>query len=235
MIMETIHYLAIVPARGGSKRLPGKNIKPLGEKPLIAWSIESAKAAKHIDRIIISTDSDDIAAAGRAFGADIPFIRPSDIAGDKSSVVDALRHAVSFYETRGIEVKNIVLLQATNPFRTGAQIDAAIEAFEKQKADSLTSVSPAKNHPYYALKGNTKALEPFFDVEKLSMRAFELPPACYENGAVFIMTRDTIMNHGIYGPKSIVIQFDDPALTIDIDTAHDFALAEFLLEKREGA
>lgn len=232
MTTDTIDYLAIIPARGGSKRLPGKNIKPLGDKPLIAWSIESALNAKHIDQTIVSTDSEEIAAIGKKYGAEIPFIRPADIAGDQSSVVDALRHAVSFFENSGINIKNIVLLQATNPFRTGEQIDSAIKAFEEKQADSLTSVSPAKNHPYYALKGGTQDLEPFFDVEKLSMRAFELPPACYENGAVFIMSRDTIMNHGIYGPKSMIIAFDDPALVIDIDTEHDFSLAEFLLKKR---
>ncbi len=227
-----IDYLAIIPARGGSKRLPGKNIKPLNGKPLIAWSIESAQGAKNISHVIISTDDAAIADCAKQHGANVPFIRPADIAGDKSSIVDALRHAVNFYEEQGTTVKNIVLLQVTSPFRKSHHIDDAISAFEKHKADALTSVSPARNHPYYALKGGTNNMDPFFDTEKLAMRAFELPPAVYENGVVFIMTRDTIMNHGIYGDNNAIIQFNEPDLMIDIDTAQDFALAEFLLQQK---
>lgn len=227
-----IDYLAIIPARGGSKRLPGKNIKPLNGKPLIAWSIDAARKAKKISQTIVSTDSQDIANCASEYGADIPFLRPSDIAGDKSSVVDALRHAVIFYEDQGTIIKNIVLLQTTSPFRKCHHIDEAIDSFEKNKADSLTSVSPARNHPYYALKGGTDNMEPFFDKEKLAMRAFELPLAVYENGVIFIMTRDTLMERGIYGKNSVIIQFDEPDLMIDIDTAQDFALAEFLIEQK---
>lgn len=113
-------------------------------------------------------------------------------------------------------------------------VDAAIDAFEAGGADALTSVSPARNHPYYALKGATNRLEPFFDKEKLAMRAFELPPAVYENGVIFIMTRDTVMNHGIYGDNNMIVQFDEPELTIDIDTAQDFALAEFIMNQKVG-
>jgi len=231
---KTINYLAIIPSRGGSKRLPGKNIKPLNGKPLIAYSIESALGAQKIDRTIVSTDDDAIADCAKKHGADVPFMRPADIAGDKSSVVDALRHALDFYEGQGITVKNIVLLQVTSPFRESHHIDKAIAAFETRKADALTSVSPARNHPYYALKGGTDALEPFFDKEKLAMRAFELPPAVYENGVVFIMTADTVRNHGIYGENNMIVTLDEPDLTVDIDTAQDFALAEFIMSQRKS-
>lgn len=228
-----IDYLAIIPARGGSKRLPGKNIKLLNGKPLITYSIEAAMKSKHVSHVIISTDDAAIAQCGKDFGADVPFMRPLNIAGDKSSVVDALRHAIEFYEKKNTVVKNVVLLQVTSPFRQAHHIDAAIEAFEQQGADALTTVSPAKNHPYYALKGDTKTFEPFFDREKLAMRAFELPPACYENGVVFIMQRDTLMRHGMYGDNNMIFMLDDPYMTIDIDTQSDFMLAEFMLNQRE--
>jgi CMP-N,N'-diacetyllegionaminic acid synthase len=231
--LTTIDYLAIIPARGGSKRLPGKNIKPLNGKPLIGYSIQAALEADKISHTIVSTDDADIAQCAKIFGADVPFLRPADIAGDKSSVVDALRHAVQFYEDKGVTVKNVVLLQVTSPFRKAQHINDAISAFEKQGADALTTVSPAKNHPYYALKGDTTALEPFFDKEKLAMGAFELPSACYENGVVFIMKKETLMKDGIYGDHNMIFMLDGPDMTVDIDTLSDFELAEFMLVQRE--
>lgn len=231
--LAVIDYLAIIPARGGSKRLPGKNIKPLNGKPMIGYSIEAALQAKRLSHVIVSTDDEAIALCSKTFGADVPFIRPTNIAGDQSSVVDALRHATGFYENQGIVVKNVVLLQVTSPFRQAHHIDGAIEAFEQQGADTLTTVSPAKNHPYYALKGDTKTLEPFFDKEKLAMRAFELPCACYENGVVFIMKKETLMRDGIYGYNNMIFMLDDPYMAIDIDTHSDFAFAEFILSQRE--
>lgn len=231
---DTLEYLAIIPARGGSKRVPGKNIKPLNGKPLIAYTIEAAKNSKKLSRIIVSTDDPAIADCARVYGAEIPFMRPAEIAGDTAGVADALRHAVSFYESSGTAVKNIVLLQTTSPFREGRHIDAAIDAFEKGKGDMLTTVSPAKNHPYYALKGDEQNLSPFFDLEKLAMKSHELPPACYENGVVFVISVETLKKSGIYGEKNLIAVQMEPELTVDIDTPSDFALAEFLMKQRGG-
>ena len=232
---KIIDYLAIIPARGGSKRLPGKNIKHLNGKPLIAYAIKSGLESKKVSHTIVSTDDEQIASCAKEHGADVPFLRPADISGDKSSVVDALLHAVEFFEKQGCTVRNVVLLQVTSPFRTAAHVDTAITAFETGKADTLTTVSPARNHPYYALKDGTQAFEPFFDKEKLAMRAFELPPAVYENGVVFVMETQSLKKNGIYGIKNMVCELDSPNLTIDIDTAFDFELAEFLMQKSGGA
>lgn len=233
-VPQVIDYLAIIPARGGSKRLPGKNIKFLNGKPLIAHSIEPALDSLKLTTVAVSTDDEAIASIAKEHGADVPFIRPSDIAGDTSSVVDALRHAVSFYEDQGHEVKAVVLLQVTSPFRKTTDIDKAIEVFEKNKADSVTTVSHATHHPYYAIKGGQDEMAPFFDEEKLSMQSHMLPPAVYENGAVYVVKTSVLKSRGLYGEKSFICQNDEPLLSVDIDTQADFDLAEFLIARGNG-
>ena len=134
--------LALIPARGGSKGLPGKNIMPLAGKPVIAWSIEQALNSRCIDKVLVSTDSREIASIARKYGAEVPFLRPKALAADTSSTFDVISHAVDFLRKQGEEFDYIALVEPTSPLRANADLDRAIKSLidHEDKADSLVSV-----------------------------------------------------------------------------------------------
>lgn len=138
--------LALIPARGGSKGIPKKNVRPFNGKPLIAYSIECAKQSKYIDRVMVSTEDEEIAHISRECGADVPFLRPMEMAGDKSPVMDAvLHHLGTLKATEGYEPTHLLLLQTTSPLRRAEDIDRAVELFQTRDADSLVSVCFSEN------------------------------------------------------------------------------------------
>ena len=137
--------LAVIPARGGSKGLPGKNILPVGGKPLIAYSIDAARACAAVDRVIVSSDDDAIIAAARACGCDVPFRRPDELATDTAASIDVILHALD--QVPGYDY--VVLLQPTSPLRTAADIDAACERLAGHGAQACVSVSPVEQSPYW--------------------------------------------------------------------------------------
>lgn len=134
--------IALIPARGGSKGLPGKNVKPLMGKPLIAWTIEQAKESNYLDKIVVSTDDESIVEISRDYGAEVPFMRPGSIAGDKSPTIDTIMHALDFFKDRGEVFDYLALLEPTSPLRNHGDIDNAIALLidNEHKADSLVSV-----------------------------------------------------------------------------------------------
>ena len=139
--------LALIPARGGSKGLPGKNIRPLNGKPLIAYAIEAALGAKEIDRVIVSTDSDEIAAVSKEYGAEVPFMRPSDLARDDSLAIDNYIYTIDrLCRESGSPIENLAVLLPTAPLRNSMDIDGAIKLFREKSADSVVSYYPA-SHP----------------------------------------------------------------------------------------
>jgi CMP-N-acetylneuraminic acid synthetase len=225
-------YLGLIPARGGSKRIPNKNLARLGGKPLIAYTVEAALATPRLSRVVVSTDSPRIAAYARTLGAEAPFLRPAFIAGDRSPVLAAVRHAVSWVEREGTQVDAVVLLQPTSPFRSKEHIAASIARYETTSADTLTAVCPTRRHPYYAWTTDGRGmLRPFFSLRHQSMPSQHLPAAFAENGAIYIVRRSQIDAGSLYGHR-IVPFIMDCRFSLDIDTPADLAQARKLMRKR---
>lgn len=227
--------ISIIPARGGSKGLKKKNIINLKDRPLIAYTIEAALQSKFIDKVIVSTDDEEIAEVAKKYGAEVPFIRPKELATDTASSIDVVKHAISFLEVEmGLEVDCIVLLQPTSPLRTSFDIDKAVEAFFANKGTSLQSVSPATVHPYWIKTIINGELRDFIKDTPKYTRRQDLPEAYQLNGAIYICKRDLIFKeNSLVGSNNI--PYIMPAdRSVDIDNKTDLKLAEFLINERLG-
>jgi len=195
-MMEKAGCLAIIPARGGSKGLPGKNIAMLGGKPLIQHTIEAALKSHCIKDIVVSTDSMDIAEVSRRAGASVPFMRPAELATDEAKSIDVLIHAVQYYEEQqSREVDYIMLLQPTSPLRSTDDINQAFDLFVKQQADSLQSVTVSHSHPYLLRTLVDGQLAPYLQEEAPHLRRQDLHEVYVLNGAIYIMKRDLLIEH----------------------------------------
>ena len=227
----TREYLSLIPARGGSKRIPRKNLIPFDGQPLLAHTILAALHASRIARVIVSTDDQEIADIARSFGAEVPFLRPREMARDESPVMETISHALNMVEKEGSHIHAVVLLQPTSPFRTSTHIDEAIAIFESTNADTVTAVRPGLEHPYYAWKIESGRLLPFFTLEHQKMIRQELPPVYVENGSIYVIRRDVVATGKIYG-KKIAPYVMDLDSSLDIDAPSDLQRAEYLLAKR---
>jgi CMP-N,N'-diacetyllegionaminic acid synthase len=228
--------LAVITARGGSKRIPGKNIRPISGKPLLAWTIEAALGCKHpLHAVVLSTDNADIAAVGRRYGADVPFLRPDNLATDASRSLPAVQHAVEFIEARdGVRMDWVMILQPTSPLRLPKNIDEAIALTENADCDSIVAVTEMATHPVYAKKIDAEGLlSPFVLEEPEGLRRQDVgPPAYVRNGALYLTRRDILMDqNSLYGKRCRAYVMP-PERSIDIDTEFDFRFAEFLLEQK---
>ncbi|MBM9603017.1 acylneuraminate cytidylyltransferase family protein [Desulfopila inferna] len=224
--------LALIPARGGSKGLPGKNIRNLHGKPLIAWSIEAAMKSNYIDRIIVSTDSADIATIAEEYGAEIPFMRPTELAADNSSGIDVCLHALEWYSNKSDIYDLLLILQPTSPLRTASDIDAAIETLGAKQAKAVVSVCETDHHPWWSSQlpqdGN---MENFIRPEVLNKNRQELPNYYRLNGAIYLIeTKLLRKTHSFYGPDTFAYIMP-PERSIDIDSLPDLLLAEAYLAK----
>lgn len=224
-------YLAIIPARGGSKRIPRKNIAFLAGKPLIAHTIEAALASVKLSEVVVSTDDEEIAKTAVEWGAKVPVLRPKNLAEDTSAPVDALLHMVRHVEQRGENVDAVVLLQPTSPFRTGTHIDEAVNLFESTGADTVTAVCQAREHPYYTWTMQEGCLKPFFSMEHQMLPRQSLPAALVENGAIYIIKRALLDRGTLYGNK-IIPYLMEWETSVDIDMPQDLVWAEYLISKR---
>lgn len=217
--------LGLIPARGGSKGVPGKNIKLLAGKPLIAYTVEQAHSSALIDRLILSTDDEAIANVARNIGLEVPFMRPDELADDSASSLAVVQHALSFVESQGDFYDAVCLLQVTSPYRPDGAIDEAIELFEKYKPDTLVSVRkvPDEFNPHWTFKiGEKNRLNIATGDAKIIPRRQELPPAYHRDGAIYIMSVDTIRNKGsLLGEDIVAFPIDSPLL-INIDTMSDW-------------
>lgn len=212
--------IAIVPARGGSKGLPGKNVRPLLGKPLIAWTLEAAAASSYLDRIIVSTDDDAIAQAAAEAGFPPPFRRPVDLAGDKSSVVDATIHTL---ETLGEAWDYVVLLQPTSPLRLTADIDAVIEKCLTEDAPAVVTVSPLPKPKNFLC-----AISPTGELDRFNGDGGEIMML---NGAVYIIRADALLEQRKFTPEG-TLAFTTPfERAWDIDSLYDFIACEALAPK----
>jgi CMP-N,N'-diacetyllegionaminic acid synthase len=226
-------YLGIVPARAGSKRIPGKNLLSLAGRPLIDYTLEAALRSRRLGAVVVSTDSEAIAARARLLGASVPELRPTAIAGDTSPVIEALRHALDGHERGGPRAAAVVVLQPTSPLRTAQDIDAAIELFERTGADSVTAVRPVRDHPYWTWRACGETIEPFLSLDAMTADRSGLPPAYAENGAIYVVRRELVLQARMYGSRTVPYLMDEGA-SVDIDTLLDHAWAEFLLARQSS-
>jgi N-acylneuraminate cytidylyltransferase len=217
--------IAIIPARGGSKGIPRKNLKLLAGKPLIAYSILDAKEAKTIDEVYVSTDDREIANVASQYGAKV-IIRPSELANDTASSESALIHAITEIENTGVISKTIVFLQCTSPIRTGKDIDMAIAQFKQENADSLLSVS--QSHRFLWQKNDGVARSINYDYSQ-RLRRQDMQPQYMENGSIYIFKPWVIkgLNNRL-GGKIALFEMTEKSV-FEIDSLSDFMLVEYLL------
>jgi CMP-N-acetylneuraminic acid synthetase len=224
--------LAVITARGGSKGVPGKNIKLLGTKPLIAYTIDAARQSRLITHTIVSTDDPAIADAARNHGADVPFMRPAELASDKAPHLVVMQHAIEFMEAKlGRPVDYVVILQPTSPFRTADDIDQTLQLLIGSGADSgVTLVDVGNDHPVKAKKLEGHRVLPYCIPEKEGTRRQDLEPAYRRSGAVYAMRRDVIMkDQSLYG-QHVVGHIVPAERSVDIDSPLDWVCAEWMLK-----
>lgn len=221
--------VAVIPARGGSKGVPGKNIKDLGGKPLISYTIEAAILSNVFERIIVSTDSNEIAEQSLKDGAEVPFIRPAELAGDLSSSDDVIIHTIKFLIKNGNSVDEICKLQPTSPLRTQEHIRQAYQLFVEKKADFLVSVCECEHSPLWAgTIGEDLRLDNFITEEAKRACRQDLQAYYRLNGAIYMgKSKEFLENKSFLGKNSIayIMKQED---SIDIDSELDFKLAEVI-------
>lgn len=231
--------LAVITARGGSKGIPGKNIKELGGKPLIAYTIEAAKKSKLITHLIVSTDDEEIAAVAKQWGAEVPFLRPPELAQDITPHLPVMQHAIDFMEKKlNLTFDYVVIFQPTSPFRTVEDIDGTLQKLITSKADSAVSICEVESaaHPMKIKKLEGDRVLPYCLDEPEGARRQDLPIAYKRSSAVYAMRRDLIMkDNRLYG-NHIVGHIVSRDRSIDIDTPLDWLKAEYLLAdlKKKG-
>lgn len=229
--------IAFIFARGGSKGLPGKNIRPLAGKPLIAWSIENALAVSRIGRVIVSTDSHEIALIAKQYGAEVPFIRPSNLARDSTPEWLAWRHALSYILDSAGELPGVMVsVPTTAPLRMPVDIENCLDEYEKGGSDIVVTVTDAHRNPYFNMvKANPDGTVSLVNPPKVSIggrqeapTVYDLTTVCYVASSKFVMAKSSIFE-GIVRAVHVPIE-----RSIDIDSLLDFQLAESLLKIREG-
>lgn len=233
--------LAIIQARGGSKSVPRKNIRDLAGKPLIAWTIEAAKRAESVTRVIVSTDDPEIAEVAKRYGAEAPFLRPAEFATDDAKSVGLLRHALDWLaEQEGYRPDLVVQLKPTNPLRRAEHIDACVRLFlDSPGYDSLITVTKTPAHPLKTWKFDGDALVPFipegvFGIkEAAKLPRQSLPEAFIQNSCVHVIAPSTILTKGSSVGTKIRGFVMDREDSINIDVAFDFDVAELLMRRRE--
>jgi N-acylneuraminate cytidylyltransferase/CMP-N,N'-diacetyllegionaminic acid synthase len=220
--------LAVIPARGGSKRLPRKNIRPLAGLPLIAWTIRTAIAARIFDEVLVSTDDTEIADIAIRFGASVPGLRPRELSTDTATSVDVVLHALSKYEAEHVTFKSVMLLQPTSPFRSVETIRRAVRLHEHAGNPPVVSLCPAKAHPAWCFLVDSEGCMSGYagDGTRLG-RAQDLPPVYQLNGSVYLATVDDLRNERSFiGSRTQALLVTKPEESIDIDDAWDWQLAE---------
>jgi CMP-N,N'-diacetyllegionaminic acid synthase len=224
VLIGSRNVLGIIPARGGSKGLPRKNIVDLGGKPLIAWTILAAQESAYIDRLIVSTDDQEIADAARKWNCDVPFIRPDELAGDDASSVDVVIHALQTLDT---DHDYVVLLQPTSPFRTGADIDGCLEQCEQSNAPVCVSICNVDKSPYWMVsKDEQNNLRNILETPVPVSRRQDLPEVYALNGAVYAAEVDWIRANKAFLMENTLGYVMPRERSLDIDTEFDLSLAK---------
>lgn len=225
--------LIIIPARGGSKRLPGKNIMKLAGKHLISWTIELAQKLPYDKSIIVSTDSEEIAEVARKCGVEVPWLRPSEISQDSSTTTDVALHALNWFEQNISTVDGVILLQPTTPFRTVEKIIEGIEKFKNSGMEPVVAVSPVSQHPRWMFKLENGNLNSFVANENNYARSQDLESLFIVNGSFYIISPSDFKEQETFFAKSMKpLIIDSLVECLDIDTHEDFTFAELIMLKR---
>jgi len=226
--------LALIPARGGSRRLPGKNLLKLCGEPMTVWSIKAAQQSKYVDRIVVSTDSDEISEVARAAGADVPFMRPNYLASDTASSLDVVKHALNELNKKGQCYEFIVLLQPTSPLRTSKHIDESFELLQSKDADAIVGVTEL-DHPIELTNSlpDDLSMKGFFTTDS-HLRSQNFPKRYRVNGAIYLVRVESLIKENtIFLSDRIYAYKMDREVSVDIDTPYDFRLADALFNRDE--
>ncbi len=219
--------MILVPARAGSKRLPGKNKRILGGKPLILWTLETALGLPGICDVLVSTDDLEIAKISEDAGALVPWLRPPEIGTDTASTAEVALHAVNWYEENRGPISGVLLLQPTPPFRNRETIEKAISLYIEGDSLPVIGVTESHYHPLWSFRLNRGVIEPYFIDHGLDKRSQDLDVAYYPNGSIYLFSAQTLRETGkIIGIHNIPLIIPQGKMTLDIDTEHDFVLAE---------
>lgn len=224
-------FLAVIPARGGSKGVVRKNIRPVAGKPLIAWTIEAARKSAYIDRLILSSDDVEIIAVAAAWGCEAPFVRPAELAADDTPGIDPVLHAITAINE---SFDYVVLLQPTSPLRLAADIDGCIEFCQSKGGPVCVSVTEPDAHPYWTfrLDGGGR-LQPFVDDVARYPRRQSLPPVYVLNGAVYVADcRWLLEKRSFIAAETLAFPMPEER-SLDVDSETDLKIASFLLSTRE--
>ncbi|MGV8933487.1 MAG: cytidylyltransferase domain-containing protein [Gallionellaceae bacterium] len=222
-----MNTFALIPARGGSKGIPRKNIKLFAGKPLIVWTIEAALRSSMLDAVVVSTDDPEIADVARQAGAQVPFMRPSELALDQTPGLDPVLHALDQLP----QYDSVLLLQPTSPLRATEDIDACLRLATQQHARSVVSVSEADTHPYWTYRlTKDQALSRFVDAEPIARRQ-DLPQAFALNGALYFADANWLRSSGSLVGTETLAYVMAKERSVDLDTPLDWKLAELLLKE----
>jgi N-acylneuraminate cytidylyltransferase/CMP-N,N'-diacetyllegionaminic acid synthase len=234
-IPRSSEILAIIPARAGSKGIPGKNLVCVGGKPLIAWTIDAAIRASSIARVVVTTDGEDIATIARDHGAEVPFLRPAYLAEDRTPGIDPILHAIRWFEERENYVPSyVVMLQPTSPLRSSEDIEAAIQIALAREADAVVSVCESHHHPSWMKTiDDDGRLHDFFAPNSVHRRQ-DLQPVYVLNGAIYLGRRSVLNAQQTFYTDHTFAYIMPPERSLDIDTAWHMELAEILLVQRSG-
>lgn len=226
--------LVLIPARGGSKRIPQKNIKHLNGRPLIYYTLDTACDIAKPEMICVSTDSDAIIAKVKEYGLGVPFKRPSNLAIDNAGTDKVILHAIAFYERSGVEIERVILLQPTSPFRTRSHVQEALAIYQ-DNLDMVVSVKETKANPYYTLFEENQEGFLFPSKKKDSLQRQNCPPVYEFNGAIYIINVASLKKC-TYKQFSRIRKYVMPEVdSLDIDTHLDWIVAEAIirLKKKE--
>lgn len=227
---DGVRILTVIPARGGSKRLPMKNLKALGQRPLLEWSIEAAKITPNVCDILVSTDCQDISRVAKLAGALCPWLRPEALSTDCAKSIDVVLHALEWYQSQYGAVDGVLMLQPTSPFRSKKLLEGGVELFKQNPGCSVVGVSESLNHPMWTMKLNKDGrLEGYMGLEGMNRRSQDLPPAYTLNGNFYLTSPDNLQNnHSYFSDFLLALIAFEAEENVDIDTEFDFARAELL-------
>jgi len=228
--------LGVIPARGGSKGIPNKNLALVGGRPLLAYTADAVKESKFLTRTIVSTDDTRIADCARSMGLEVPFMRPSLLAGDEVPMLAVLRHAIETLEADGFHADIVVLLQPTSPLRRGEHIDAAVDWLQRTRGDSVVSVVevPHQFNPTSVMRLDDGLLKPFLDGQTTTRRQ-DKPRLNARNGPAVLAVRAHVLREGSLYGNDVWPLMMSPEDSLDVDTPWDLRLVETVLASRVKA
>lgn len=227
-------FLAIIPARGGSKGLPGKNIKMLNNKPIIAWSIEAGLKSQYMDNVAVSTDSEEIAEVAKTYGAEIPFLRDASLANDTASSFSVIKNVIDFYKKQNITYDFIVLLEPTSPLREVSDIDLAIEKLLSSTADSIVGIAKTEDqNPAFLIHKNEKNFISGYENKEMQvLRRQDIKDVYFFEGTIYVSKTDALLTTQTFYHKN-TIGYEVPKYkSLEIDDIYDFVMVEAIMNHK---